>query len=356
MKNNFGVIVGVVLIALAGVADAQVDIGMEFVTVGDPGNPADEFAGGHGSVEYVYQIGKFEVTNAQYSAFLNDVDKLGNDPLDLHEPAMNIDNDLARPFGQKYRPDDGWENKPVTYTSVTTTQRFVNWLGGTGTERGAYDMSIGRFAPRNLSAKYFLPNRDEWHKAAYYQGPNSAQFPIYMNDYALYPTGGWTINNAAAPGDANSANYFNGSGGLTTVGSFVQAVGHYGTYDMGGNASELFEWSIGQLGGSHSGSESLLRASNSGENSGNSGRDSRRGFRVAAAVETQPAPNVPDLVIEDAVELKWQSQVGVNYQVQYSPDMKSWFDDGAPIGGTGSGLSALRSKDSERKYYRVRIN
>jgi hypothetical protein len=80
-----------------------------------------------------------------------------------------------------------------------------------------------------------------------------------------------------------------------------------------------------------------------------------RGFRVAAAVEIQPAPIVPDLEIGDAVELKWNSQVGVNYQVQHSPDMKSWFDDGAPIGGTGSELSALRSKDSERKYYRVAV-
>jgi sulfatase modifying factor 1 len=352
MKNNFGVIVGVVLIALAGVADAQVDIGMEFVTIGDPGNPADEFAGGHGSVEYVYQIGKFEVTNAQYSAFLNDVDKLGNDPLDLHEPAMNIDNDLVRPFGQKYRPDDGWENKPVTSTSVATTQRFLNWLGGTGTESGTYDLSIGTYAPRNLSAKYFLPNRDEWHKAAYYQGPNSAQFPIYMNDYALYPTGGWTINNAAAPGDADSANF--GRGELIDVGSFIQAISHYGTYDMGGNASELMEQSNGGLGGLFSSSESSMRSSAVLGQNANSWP--HRGFRVAAAVETQPAPNVPDLVIEDVVELKWQSQVGVNYQVQYSPDMKSWFDDGAPIGGTGSGLSALRSKDSERKYYRVRIN
>jgi hypothetical protein len=66
-------------------------------------------------------------------------------------------------------------------------------------------------------------------------------------------------------------------------------------------------------------------------------------------------PIVPILEIGEAVELKWQSQVGVNYQVQHSPDMNSWFDDGAPIAGTDSELSALRSKDSERKYYRVAL-
>ncbi len=67
------------------------------------------------------------------------------------------------------------------------------------------------------------------------------------------------------------------------------------------------------------------------------------------------APIVPDLEIGEAVELKWQSQVGVNYQVQHSPDMKSWSNDGAPIAGTDSELSALRSKDSERRYYRVAL-
>src|SRR5438270_4393031 len=52
-------------------------ISMAMVTVGDPGNAASvsTIAGGNGfgAVNYVYQIGKFDVTASQYVAFLNAV-------------------------------------------------------------------------------------------------------------------------------------------------------------------------------------------------------------------------------------------------------------------------------------------
>ena len=46
---------------------------LEFVPVGDPGNAAD--ASGYGAVAYTYQIGKYDVTMAQYCQFLNAVAK-----------------------------------------------------------------------------------------------------------------------------------------------------------------------------------------------------------------------------------------------------------------------------------------
>jgi hypothetical protein len=56
---------------------------IDWVTVGDPGNDGDTevmvcCAGsigtsGYGSVTYVYRIGKIEVTDSQYSEFLNAV-------------------------------------------------------------------------------------------------------------------------------------------------------------------------------------------------------------------------------------------------------------------------------------------
>jgi hypothetical protein len=45
---------------------------LEFVTVGNPGNAVDT-ATGYGSVPYVYQMGKYDVTVGQYTAFLNAV-------------------------------------------------------------------------------------------------------------------------------------------------------------------------------------------------------------------------------------------------------------------------------------------
>ena len=60
------------VLVIAFPADAVVDI--EWVTVGDPGNACDpQSLGCFGAVSYEYQIGKYEVTNAQYAEFLNAV-------------------------------------------------------------------------------------------------------------------------------------------------------------------------------------------------------------------------------------------------------------------------------------------
>ena len=45
---------------------------LDIVTVGNPGNAADT-ATGYGSVGYTYQMGKYDVTAGQYTAFLNAV-------------------------------------------------------------------------------------------------------------------------------------------------------------------------------------------------------------------------------------------------------------------------------------------
>ena len=50
-----------------------VETSLQFVTVGDPGNAPDTT--GWGAVPYTYRIGQFDVTSAQYAAFLNAVAK-----------------------------------------------------------------------------------------------------------------------------------------------------------------------------------------------------------------------------------------------------------------------------------------
>ena len=57
---------------------------LQFVTVGNPGNVAD--TSGYGAVPYVYQMGKYDVTIAQYVQFLNDV--AASDPYGLYNPNM----------------------------------------------------------------------------------------------------------------------------------------------------------------------------------------------------------------------------------------------------------------------------
>ena len=48
---------------------AQATVTLDWVTVGNPGNANDTT--GYGGVGYSYRISKYEVTNAQYTEFLN---------------------------------------------------------------------------------------------------------------------------------------------------------------------------------------------------------------------------------------------------------------------------------------------
>src|SRR4051794_21386670 len=70
-------------------------ITIDTVPIGNPGNPADPSVGdpyhpnGVGSVGYAFNIGKTEVTNAQYVAFLSAVAK--SDPYALYTTAMTTD-------------------------------------------------------------------------------------------------------------------------------------------------------------------------------------------------------------------------------------------------------------------------
>jgi len=57
---------------------------LEFVTVGNPGNAGDTT--GYGSVPYTYQMGKYDVTVGQYTAFLNAVAK--TDTYGLYHSSM----------------------------------------------------------------------------------------------------------------------------------------------------------------------------------------------------------------------------------------------------------------------------
>jgi hypothetical protein len=61
---------------------------LEFVTVGNPGNAPDTRYNGIsvGSVDYVYQVGKYEVTAGQFTEFLNAVAKA--DPNGLYNTYM----------------------------------------------------------------------------------------------------------------------------------------------------------------------------------------------------------------------------------------------------------------------------
>src|SRR5688500_9872457 len=68
--------VGSAASAWSAAAAAAGSISVPMVTIGNPGNPPD--GAGGGAVGYTYQIGTYEVTNAQYAHFPNAVDPVGS--------------------------------------------------------------------------------------------------------------------------------------------------------------------------------------------------------------------------------------------------------------------------------------
>jgi formylglycine-generating enzyme len=262
----------------ASVASAQVTI--EFRPVGNPGNAGDPNAFGRGGVAYEYRIGRFEVTNAQYAAFLNAV--APSDPRGLYNPSMSSDprGGITRSgtdgsFTYAVKPNMG--NKPVNFVSYFDALRMANWLtngqginGGSGsTESGAYTLNGNALVAitRDLANpnQVFLPTQDEFIKAGFHQPANQGGDTDNFWRFATRSNNSPVIASATATGDianpgATTVNYDSGcdwngqNGNLTTVGSAGNS-SFYGAFDMNGNVREWIEDSAfapnsrGQMGG-----------------------------------------------------------------------------------------------------------
>ena len=255
------VVAAAVCMSLASAASAAV---IDTVRVGNPGNAADtRYASpGYGAVDYSFNIGKYEVTAGQYTAFLNAVAKI--DTYGLYNTNMSRTDDgsgIARSGGgtvgdsYTYSVASNYANRPVDCVSFWDACRFANWLhngqptgaqGAGTTERGAYTLDgyngdDGRTIQRSAGAKWAVTSEDEWYKAAYYKGGGTNA------GYWDYPTSSDT-----APGrdmadvSGNNANYksdtpypIDSPYYTTVVGEFQNSDSPYGTFDQGGN---VWEW------------------------------------------------------------------------------------------------------------------
>jgi formylglycine-generating enzyme required for sulfatase activity len=288
------------LLALVTAASAANALELEWVTVDDAGNAPDKT--GYGAVAYEFQITKHEITAAQYAEFLNAVAAKA-DPRALWNAGQKIDRTGAA-GAFKYAPRPTREGEPVMPVSFLDAMRFANWLhhgGGSGdTETGAYLISKGGgLASREAGARIWIPNENEWYKAAYYQ-PQATGGP--PGNYWRYPTRSDVAPKLAKPGDPglNLANFLadtrpQPSGGILRgfndvmpVGSFPGSASHYGTLDQAGNAWEWIETTVfgtqqiirgGSMCGSHEKLLSTVRTSTSPAK-----RYPDTGFRLARAM------------------------------------------------------------------------
>jgi formylglycine-generating enzyme required for sulfatase activity len=217
-------------------------------------------------VDYDYRIGTYEVTNAQYAAFLNA--KAASDPHQLFNSNMS-----SNPWGgisrtgsegsYSYVTKPNMADKPVNYVSWYDSARFINWLnngqGSGDTEHGAYLLTgvayLDGNSRRNAGATWVLPNAEEWGKAAFVEhveiyDPEFDETTVQdIWNYATRSNTAPAVATADSAGNisnpGNVANYANGAdwngqdGNVTTVGSGGPlSVGPYGTYDQAGNVSE----------------------------------------------------------------------------------------------------------------------
>lgn len=260
---------------------ARAEVVIETVTVGNAGNAGENSGESDpdgwgpdricGPVDYVYNIGTFEVTAGQYTEFLNAV--AAADPYGLWNPSMDSNSapqgcqitqhgssgsytyDFSgRPSGT----EADWLDRPVNYVSWGDAARFCNWLHNgqpTGaqnlstTEDGSYFLDGAEShaelldIEREPDATWVIPSEDEWYKAAYHKNDG------VTGNYFDYPTSSDSVpsNDLVDPDPGNNATFKDSNGYYTIgspywkteVGAHENSGSPYGTFDQGGN---VWEW------------------------------------------------------------------------------------------------------------------
>lgn len=199
--------------------------------IGSPptGNIADKDTG-YGSVNYAYNIAEYAVTNQQYCEFLNSTSTTGTNGVLGHPSSGWIYNPLMSGcFGGIDRTGSGnilspfiyttqqvMENKPVRHVNKLMAFRYSNWLhnnkqnGWGSSESGSYNfytLTNNLSGTRSTCAKYFVPNENEWYKAAYYDGDNtnntSAEYWTYATQTNTLPGSVFasSVGNGLIPSD-----------------------------------------------------------------------------------------------------------------------------------------------------------
>ena len=209
---------------------------IDFSVIGNAGNLDDSGVGGglysspYGGVSYNYRIG---VTEAKQDWIAK-------------ATALGLSNVAAGPWNA---------DQPATNMTWFEAAAFVNWLNTTTGHQRAYNLNAGATAVtlwsppeawqidgenlyRHKDAYYFLPNEDEWYKAAFHKNDGvTANYWDYATGSNAIPDGidfaGDTTFDAVFLDGANQGQ----PNSVTNVG----LASPYGTLGQNGNALEMLE-------------------------------------------------------------------------------------------------------------------
>lgn len=323
---------------LSGAALGQPDpSGIEFVTVGAPGNapmtdprtPPDNRMFGRGSVSYEYKIGKYETTSAQWAEFLN-----AYRGQSTPHPFWSWDGPVHS--GMSGNQFSGYSTTPATamFPLGGLTWRmsalYCNWLhNGKGSDAaslltGAYDTSTwGDINGRQFftdaeshlpGARYWIPTVDEQMKAMHYD----------PNRYGMNQGGWWMSKNmsdefgiSGPPGVGTTNAGWQASSPAfgewqIPLGAYTDSLSPWGLFDTSGGASEwsetvtvdVFGRQIGRVYAfSHAGSNGNIDWVHSIGDARPSSRLSYFGLRVATAI---PSPSVVAIIILSGRATWWR--------------------------------------------------
>ncbi len=189
----------VLLLAMAASAQPVVD-GFDWVTVGDPGNPAFElppstmpqgfYTRGRGSVDYAFKITRSEISLGEYFEFFSTFSTVSaalDEALHPASGALRINPYYAGPGNQYHlNPSDPHAvSRPIS-VSRNAAMMYANWLHNgkssdpTDLLDGAYDFNSapgGVPITHEPDARYRLPTLDEHMKAAYYDPDKNGNGP-----------------------------------------------------------------------------------------------------------------------------------------------------------------------------------